>query len=202
MKKLLATVLAVVLAMTMVLGTALADEKEIGTENGDYTEAINAAPEGSKIVITAEFTGEEVKNWETMETGPVDTSSWTVGWGVGGMCPAGDWTVDGEFQYNIEAIPQIGDKITAEFNLDDVKKEATGAIQVNFYNGFAVRKVVIVSPAAADGDGKGGEGQGDAQGDGKGADTPKTADTMTVVLFAGVAILALGAVVASKKARA
>ena len=38
--------------------------------------------------------------------------------------------------------------------------------------------------------------------DGKGGDAPKTADTMTVVMFAGIALLALGAVVVTKKARA
>ena len=193
MKKLLATVLSVVLALTMVLGTALADETVIAEGNADVTEAVTGAPEGSKLVITAEYAPNERPD------DPVPAS----GWGVGGIVIDGSWgPADSEFQATITADPVEGDKITTEFDCDALKKAYSGGIQVNYYNGFVVRKVVLQTPAASSGDGKGGEGQGDAQGDGKGGDAPKTADTMTVVLFAGVAILALGAVVASKKARA
>ncbi len=205
MRKLLATILAVALAMVMVLGTALADETVLGDGNGDYTKAITEAPEGSELIITAEFTSERVTNYETGETTPFDPveEKWTPGWGVGGISFTPDWAVDGEFEYKIEKVPVKGDVVTITYKCDELKKASTGEIKVNLYNGFFTRKVVLKTPAAADGgDGKADGQGGDAQGDGKGGDAPKTADTMTVVLFAGIALLALGAVVVTKKARA
>lgn len=193
MKKLLATVLAVVLAMTMILGTALADETEIANGNATITDAVTNAPEGSKIVVTVQYDPQD-------EGGTVQGSS-KAGWGVGGICTSGSWEVDGDFTATISADPTFGDVTTFEFDVDAIKKAAVGDINLNFYNGWKVTKAVIKTSAAADGDGKG-DGAGDGKADGKGGDAPKTADTMTVVLFAGVAILALGAVVASKKARA
>ncbi|MBR6020711.1 MAG: hypothetical protein IK055_10895 [Lachnospiraceae bacterium] len=184
MKKLLATVLAVVLAMTMILGTALADETEIATSNATITDAVTNAPEGSKIVVTVKYDPKD-------EGGTADGTA-GAGWGIGGICTDGSWTVDGAFEAKTSAEPAFGDVLTFEFNVDDIKKAAAGDINLNFYNGFAVQKAVLSTPAGA----------GDGKADGKGGDAPKTADTMTVVLFAGVAILALGAVVASKKARA
>lgn len=189
MRKLLATILAVALAMVMVLGTALADETEIATSNATITDAVNGAPEGSKLIVTVQCT--EVQD------------SVAAGWGIGGLCVDGTWTVDGDFTSNISADPTLDEVLTFEFNLDDVKKAASGDINLNYYNGYTVTKAVLKTPAAADGgDGKADGQGGDAQGDGKGGDAPKTADTMTVVLFAGIALLALGAVVVTKKARA
>ena len=190
MKKLLATVLAVVLAMTMILGTALADEQEIATSNSTITDAINAAPEGATLVVTVKYTEQ-------------NGSCGGAGWGIGGICTDGTWTVDGAFESKNPEEPEIDQVLTFEFNVDDIKKAASGDINLNYYNGYDVQKAVLKTAAAADGgDGKA-DGKGDGKADdGKGGDAPKTADTMTVVLVAGVAILALGAVVVTKKARA
>ena len=194
MKKLLATVLAVVLAMTMVLGTALAAETELATSNADITDAVNGAPAGSKIIIKVEFTGEQVVNWETNELGPAPENL-DAGWGVGGLCTAGDWgAVDGDFEYKIPAKPEVGATAEVTFDVDAVKQAASGNILVNFFNGYWVRSVVLKTPDADPVD--------NPPVDNPGSDTPQTADTMTVVLFAGVAILALAGVVVTKKARA
>ena len=72
--------------------------------------------------------------------------------------------------------------LTFTYDIDALKKAASGDINVNFYNGFEIVKAVI---RTAD--------EGGAA---------KTADTTTVVLFGAVAVVALVAVVASKKARA
>ncbi|MBO4653808.1 MAG: LPXTG cell wall anchor domain-containing protein [Lachnospiraceae bacterium] len=181
MKKLLATVLAVVLAMTMILGTALAADQEIATSNATITDAINGAAEGSTLVVTVKYTAEG--------------GTAGAGWGIGGICIDGTWTVDGSFESKTTEEPNEGDVLTFEFNVDDIKKAASGDINLNYYNGFAVQSAVLKSPAAGGDDG----GKDDG---GKGGDAPKTADTMTVVMFAGIAILALGAVVVTKKARA
>ena len=181
MKKLLATVLVVVLAMTMVLGTALADDQEIANANATITDAINGAPEGSTLVVTVKYTAEG--------------GTAGAGWGIGGICIDGTWTVDGAFESKTTEEPNEGDVLTFEFKVDDIKKAASGDINLNYYNGFAVQSAVLKTPAAGGNDG----GKDDG---GKGGDAPKTADTMTVVMFAGIALLALGAVVVTKKARA
>ena len=185
MKKLLATVLVVVLAMTMVLGTALADDQEIANANATITDAINGAPEGSTLVVTVKYTAEG--------------GTAGAGWGIGGICIDGTWTVDGAFESKTTEEPNEGDVLTFEFKVDDIKKAASGDINLNDYNGFAVQSAVLKTPAAGGNDGKTDDGKTD---DGKGGDAPKTADTMTVVMFAGIALLALGAVVVTKKARA
>ena len=195
MKKLLATILAVVLAMAMILGTALADEQVLGDSNGDFSEAILNAPAGSKLLIEIEFTNDEI-DWSSADQSHVATydahPDFGFGWGVGGLCFTSDWQVDSDFQYDLATIeghekPEVGDKWVAEFDVDAVKAAATDVVLVNFYNGCWVRKITLKTP--------------DTKEDPK-EDAPKTADTMTVVLFAGVAILALGAVVVTKKARA
>ncbi len=167
MKKFLATVLAVSLAAVMVFGTALADTTL--SEAGNAELDLSAAVEGDKLVITAECT----------------EATAGTGWGVGGLCLAGDWTVTPDYEYKLEADPVVGEKIVVEYDAAAVKAAATGAVQVNFYNGYSVVSVVLKSAPAAGGDG--GE---------------QTADAMSIVLFAGVAAVAFVAVVASKKARA
>ena len=177
MRKLFKVVLAVALAAVMVMSTALAADTDLGiTSNATITDAVNAAAAGSKLVVEVEYTEEG--------------GSAGAGWGIGGLCTDGGWGVNDKFEAKTVDEPEVGDVLTFTFDLDAVKAEASGDINLNFYNGFAVKKAVISSPEAQqqDPDPK--------------PDTPKTADTMTVVLFAGVAVLALVAVVASKKARA
>ena len=167
MKKLLSVIVAVALCAVMVLGTALAADTVLleGT-NGEVTDAINNAPEGAKIVVTVKYTAEG--------------GTAGAGWGIGGIVTDGSWNVGADFQSTTTAEPAVGDVLTFTFDADAVKNAATGAIQVNYYNGFQVVKAVLrTSDGAA-----------------------KTADTTMVVLFGAVAVVALVAVVATKKARA
>lgn len=175
MKKLFSLVLAVALCTVLVLGTAFATDTDLGLKptddnpagNGTITDAVKNAPEGAKLVISVKFNE--------------DRDDVKKGWGVGGICINGGWEVDGDYTATLTEDPVKNKVITFTFDIDSIKKDATGDINVNFYNGFIIEKAVIRTS------------------DGGAA---KTADTMTVVLFAGVAVLALVAVVASKKARA
>ena len=191
MKKLLATVLAVVLAMAMILGTVCAAEEELPRNddgNAQITEQIDAAPAGSKLIVTIKYDPEG-------EGGSRPGAS-DANYGIGGIGTAG-WDVDADFGVTIAEKPTFGDELTYTFNVDDIKAAKTGDVTVNFYNGWLVTKIVLQTPDAQE-DPK----TEDPKTEEPKEDNPKTADTMTVVLFAGVAILALGAVVASKKARA
>ena len=176
MKKLLRIALAVALVAVMVIGTAFAADTVLleGT-NGEVTDAINNAPEGAKIVCTVKYDPENANNGETSGNG----------WGIGGIVTDGSWTVGTDFQATYSSDGEFslepGEVKTYTFDADAVKKAATGAIQINFYNGWILQKAVLRTS------------------DGGAA---KTADTTTVVLFGAVAVVALVAVVASKKARA
>lgn len=191
MKKLLATVLAVALAMAMILGTVCAAEEELPRNddgNAQITEQITAAPAGSKLIVTAKYDPES--------EGGTKSGTADAGWGIGGIGTAG-WDVDADFGATCADKPSFGDELTFTYDVDAIKAAATGDITVNFYNGFLVTKIVLQTPDAQE-DPK----TEDPKTEDPKEDTPKTADTMTVVLFAGVAILALGAVVVTKKARA
>ncbi len=178
MRKLFKVVLAVALAAVMVMSTALAADTDLGiSSNATITDAVNGAAAGSKLVVEVEYTEEG--------------GSAGAGWGIGGLCTDGGWGVNGAFEAKTTDEPEVGDVLTFTFDLDAVKAAASGDINLNFYNGFAVKKAVISSPEAQQQDPPTQQ-----------PETPKTADTMTVVLFAGVAVVALVAVVASKKARA
>lgn len=176
MKKLLRIALAVALVAVMAIGTAFAADTVLleGT-NGEVTDAINNAPEGAKIVCTVKYDPENAGNGETTGNG----------WGIGGIVTDGSWTVGTDFQATYSSDGDFslepGEVKTYTFDADAVKKAATGAIQINFYNGWILQKAVLRTS------------------DGGAA---KTADTTTVVLFGAAAVVALVAVVASKKARA
>ena len=188
MKKLLATVLAVVLAMAMILGTVCAAEEELPRNddgNAQITDQITAAPAGSKLIVTVKY--------DPDSEGGTKSGTADAGWGIGGIGTAG-WDVDADFGATCADKPSFGDELTFTYDVDAIKAAATGDITVNFYNGFLVTKIVLQTPDAPKTEDPKTEDPKD--------DTPKTADTMTVVLFAGVAILALGAVVVTKKARA
>ncbi len=171
MKKLFTAVLAVALAAVMMFSAAFAADTVL-LEGTNGTVDLSTAAEGSKLVVVVECTD--------------DTAGVDAGWGLGGLCIDGGWTVDGGFEAKAEAAPALGDKLTFTWDVDAVKAAATGDVNVNFYNGFTVVTATLSSPDAPAGD----------------PSTPKTADTMTVLCFAGVAALAMVAVVASKKARA
>jgi len=111
----------------------------------------------------------------------VDATKAQAGWGVGGICIDGGWDVDGDFTSTLAENPVADQTLTFTFDCAAIKTAATGDINVNYYNGFEVVKAVV---RTADGG------------------SAKTADTTTVVLFGAVAVIALVAVVASKKARA
>ena len=200
MRKLLATIIAVALAMVMILGTAFAGEEELPRNddgNADITEQIKAAPEGSKLIVTVSYS-------PATEGGKANSGTAKANYGIGGICLDGNWGVDSDFSVACgDTDPKMGDTLTFTFDVDAIKKGIVGGVQVNFYNGFYTEKIVLQTPDGA-GDGKTDDGKTDdgKTDDGKGSETPKTGDTMTVVLLAGVAILALGAVVVTKKARA
>ena len=189
MKKLLATVLAVVLAMAMILGTVCAAEEELpqGEDgNAQITDQIKAAPEGSKLIVSVKY--------EPESEGGTRPGTADAGWGIGGIGTV-DWnSVDADFTATVTEKPTFGDELTFTYDVDAIKVAMTGDVTVNFYNGFRATKIVLQTPDAPKTE--------DPKTEEPKQDTPKTADTMTVVLFAGVAILALGAVVVTKKARA
>jgi hypothetical protein len=184
MKKLLRIALAVALCAVMVIGVALAADTDLGiTSNGTITEQITNAPEGAKLVITVKYT--RALDWQG---NPGFAAS---NYGIGGLCINGGWEVDPDFTCTCGDFGQdangVGNEVplntveTFSFDLDAVKKAATGDINLNIYNGFEIVKVVIRTADSG---------------------AAKTADTTTVVLFGAVAVVALVAVVASKKARA
>ena len=180
MKKLLRIALAVALCAVMVIGVALAADTDLGiTSNGTITEQVTNAPAGAKLVVTVKYT--RALDWQG---NPGYAAS---NYGIGGLCINGGWDVDPDFtatvgDYGQDTEVPLNTVQTFTFDLDAVKKAASGDINLNFYNGFEIVKVVI---RTAD--------EGGAA---------KTADTTTVVLFGAVAVVALVAVVASKKARA
>ena len=194
MKKLLSLVLAVALCAVMVLGTALAADTDLGlapsdtnySGNGTITEAINNAPAGAKLVITVKYT--RCLIWDGSKEGYAASN-----YGIGGLCTDGGWSnINPDFSatapdYGVDdegagkEVP-LNTVLTFTYDIDALKKAASGDINVNFYNGFEIVKAVIRTADAGE--------------------PAKTADTTTVVLFGAVAVVALAAVVASKKARA
>ena len=188
MKKILCIVLSLAAATVLLIGTAFAADTVLLEEtNGEVTDAINAAPEGAMIICTVKYDPDNANNGATEGNG----------WGIGGVVTDGSWTVGLEYQavYNSEGEFSLepGEVREFTFDVDSIKRDATGAIQINFYNGWILQKAVLRT-----GDG----GAGDA-GDADGADgAVKTADTTTIVLFGVIAVMALIAVVAAKKARA
>ncbi len=173
MKKLFSLVLVVVLAATMVLGTAAADTVLLEGSNG--TIDLSAVVEGDTLEIVAEFDG--------------SNADVAAGWGVGGLCLDGSWSVASGYECTLEATPAAGDRVTFTFDASAVKAAATGDVNVNMYNGFTPVTVTLKSVVVE---------EGGAEGD----DSAQTGDMMNVALLAGVAALAFVAVVASKKANA
>ena len=70
-----------------------------------------------------------------------------AGWGIGGICIDGTWTVNGHFEGKTKNEPKIGDTLVFVFDIDEIKREATGDINVNFYNGFSVVESIITWPS-------------------------------------------------------
>ena len=194
MRKLFATILAIALVGVMCLSVAMAKDTEVtGMQddgNGSVYEALKAAPEGSKLIITCTCT--------SLDSGA------TANWGIGGLCTDGTWTVNNDFGITLAEDPVLDASFTKEFDVATVLAAATEDVKVNLYNGYKCTKVVISSPdAAEDPKTEDPKTEDPKTEDPKTEDpTPKTADTMVVVAFAAIALLALGGVVASKKARA
>lgn len=191
MKKILSIVLSLAAATVLLIGTAFAGDTVLLEEtNGEVTDAINAAPEGAMIICTVKYDPDNANNGTTGGNG----------WGIGGVVTDGSWTVGSDYQavYNSEGDFSLepGEVREFTFDVDSIKRDATGPIQINFYNGWILQKAILrtVDGVAVD--------AGDA-GDADGADgAVKTADTTTIVLFGVIAVMALIAVVAAKKARA
>ncbi len=175
MKKLFSLLLVVVLAATMVLGTAAADTELTLTEYNQFSLA--DAVEGDTLVLVIECT----------------EATADIGWGIGGIDLDGDWNVEGQ-QYEIllEATPAVGDKLTFTYDAMEMKNAASDPANLiaNFYNGFVISSLTLKNAVV--------EEEGGAEGD----DSAQTGDMMNVALLAGVAALAFVAVVASKKANA
>ncbi len=181
MKKLLSTLLVVVLAATMVLGTAMAETTVFSEEYAEGFSGTITALEGYT------FTEENIELRITLTA----LDSEHVGWGAGCINDSAWANVTGlELTTGESAetvltftLKEIGDAFTA-FGSD-----ATAGVIINEWADYAnVTKVEVVDTTVNVGGGSDGGAQ--------------TADMTSVAILAGVAALALVAVVASKKVNA
>lgn len=99
--------------------------------NGDITDVLRGAPKECVLVIT-------VVCYEVMD------SVW-ANWGIGGISIDGSWSVDGNFQSTIKHNPVLDEVLVFKFDIDKIRDNATGDIQINYYNGYRVLTAVIGS---------------------------------------------------------
>ncbi len=183
MKKLFSLVLVVVLAATMVLGTAAA-------ETTLYSESYAAGAEsGTTIPVDGyTFTEENIELRITIATQDAEHAEW----GFGAINDSAWANISG---LDLKTVAEPGENVTV-WTLKEIGdafaaagSDPTAGLIINVWDTYGlVTKVEIVDTTAAAG--------------GEGDDSAQTGDMMNVALLAGVAALAFVAVVASKKANA
>lgn len=126
MKKLMVLVLSLAMVLS-VIGVAAAEEKSLLTGNGS--------------IASSDLEGYDTLTVTIQADDPADTKN---GWGVGGLCLDGSWSVTDGFGFtsNGEAEQKF------EFAVADIQAaNPAETINVNAYNGFSVTSVVVSTKA-------------------------------------------------------
>ena len=137
-KKIMAVVSATMLAMTMVISASANTALLTGTAG--------AGGDNNGTVDLSSYAGQTLSVTITC----TDPSSCGNGWGLGGLCAEGTWSVDEAFQVLQDGDATEGQTMTVTYSVDEVTAALGSAPNVNFYNGWEVVTAEIVDEAAAE----------------------------------------------------
>lgn len=126
MKKLMVLVLSLAM-MLSVIGAASAEEETLLTGNGSIAASSLEGYDKLTVTITADD--------------PTDTKN---GWGLGGLCLDGSWSVTEGYAFTSNGEAEQ----TFEWAVADILAAAGETINVNCYNGFSIASVVVSTAEA------------------------------------------------------
>jgi len=132
MKKFLSLLLTAIMVMAMAT-VVFADEVDLGISSNGAVD-LSSYSEGSlKVVVkrTSDDKG-DINNY-----------------GVGGLCPAGSWTVAAAYTVTLTSNPALNDVFEYTWDIAKIKADLGDTPNVNFYNNMGVQSVAVVTAAAA-----------------------------------------------------
>ncbi len=185
MKKLMVLVLSLAMLIS-VLGVAAAEVVDITDSDNNKVFDLSNYSEGT-LIVTIVFTEE------------AEAKGVNEYWGVGKVSENVDgWpAVEGFDDIKPTGAAVAGETFTVKYDVAALKAVNAGVI--NVYNGCEVVKIEVETSGSST---ETPSTETPSTETPSTEDTPQTGDAMSIVLLAGVAVVALGAVVAAKKARA